>query len=576
MSEEGGKAFITRRLKLKNGSIETTSVELTNVTEIDSTIGASLSEKGTIIYGVDNNFIIDLGTYKQYEVSFDRVTPDDYDDSSDRYKNQERWSNGHWYHRFCDLWDVWQNYTFNTDGELQGGLKFDYIPVDTSLYPLISTNVFLIGTISASFGVQRMKCKMTLLVARASLDEGVDQDLVDVRFALSSSVSYVKRYPIGAQMGLGTPPTEYLSELPQDGRAFYMWSYNGTTYSPESTVVVEEGMVFTAVWRYPEYTYVFAEPGTHELEIPSGVVRGVAYVIGGGGSGGRAFNSGKTCYSAGGGGGSGESTILNFTVPLDKKKLTVTVGHGGLYKEDGESSSIDLTGIPLVAGGGNAGADTNGDVTIVSKGGALYNSGGSTNRDLNARGGDGAYTQGMGVPGIGAYGDGTFQGGCGGGAADLNLTINTVSNCTTDTTLEKTVNVGWWYWKVIYEDDLNCTGSIETVSGQLGKLKIKCRPSSEGFYYYRAIVADTNNPYYTSRRTVVISGVHKASSSVVGCKVISVGGNGGRTGLKEKMGRLGGGGGSAPTVTEAAEGDYMTLGSGPGGDGFVAVSFFTE
>ncbi len=49
---------------------------LPTVTSVMNTIKSDLTTVPTLVFGVENNYVIDLGTSEQYQLSFLRVNPD--------------------------------------------------------------------------------------------------------------------------------------------------------------------------------------------------------------------------------------------------------------------------------------------------------------------------------------------------------------------------------------------------------------------------------------------------------------------------------------------------------------------
>ncbi len=432
---EGG----TGQLRVRRSANSEESIYLPNITSIEATISAQLTEIPTIVFGVDNNFVMDLGTYKTYTITVERATPNDYNDAS---SNPEDWSNGKWYTFLEKFWDFWQNMTYGKDGKLLGGIHFEYFPGDEGGYPYISENVFLQGSLSASFSVQRLKVSMTLLVARVGLDENEDVDSVEVRFIVDTE-EYSKWVTEGAQIKLGNPEEPYYSrsDKVQKGYIFKGWSYNDVTYK-DTIIEVVKGMVFEAVWGDPPIYQLLLPGEEHEIEVPGGVNMCQVIVIGGGGTGGKhdsisgqGFN--QHYYSAGGGGGSGEKVTRTFKVEYGDF-VYCHVGAGGKYysdpkykAKDGEASTVDYGSLQtIIAHGGLQGAGGSGDIDGIAYGGQQYVKGGDAGPgfDDSGKGGDGdpdGVSAGISGKGASNYNQNTYfhyQGGCGGGAANINGT----------------------------------------------------------------------------------------------------------------------------------------------------------
>ncbi len=564
---EGGYGWFTRRIK-KDGKLSEETFVLPNITEIDFTIGAQLTELPTIIYGAENNFVMDLGTYKQYEIQVERVTPNNYDDSS---KLPEKWSNGKWYQELEKFWDFWQNLTYNKDGTVHGGLGFCFKSADTSLYPDVSTNVFLTGSMSPSFSVQRLVVRMMLLVARTDRSDDEPIDLIDVIFDVNGH-TYTQSYPEGVQMGLDYVSSDLTAYLPQDGSIFNGWRYNkdGIVYDVGTIFTVEEGMKFTAEWTAPKYAEAYLAPGEYSTVVPTGISRIVAYIVGGGGSGGKYyFRGGTQPVYAGGGGGSGQVTVHEFRNLTAGQTINITVGSGGLYEEDGEASCVDIGYNPVYAYGGLKGA--NASEGAVAAGGAQYNKGGSSTNKTDGTGEDGAATDGLGIAGKGAATlSERYMGGGGGGAADLNCTLAVTNTIAGGELSKDDENIGWWTWATVLEEKINCEASCTGITGKIGHVRLKCTPTSNGFFMYRVVLCDQLGT--RPRKEFTFAGI-KADSD--GAKISetfqSKGGDSSAYLNQVEMGRLGGGGSSSSYYDPS--GNNWLQGMVPGGAGCVILAY---
>lgn len=556
---------------------------LPNISEIDFTIGAQLTEIPTIIYGAENNFVMDLGTYKQYEIQVERATPSDCDDSS---PDQTKWSNGRWYQELENFWDFWQNLTYDDDGKIRGGLGFHYESADNALYPSFTTNVFLTGSMTPSFSVQQLKVSMTLLVARAE-EEEADVDYKTITYYITDSVYYQVQYPEGAQMGLSPIPSDKQSAAPKDGSVFSGWKdESGKVHriSDGTAFVVDRDMSFWAVWTAPYKVLVYSEPDEYETTVPTGAElpdRIIAYILGGGGSGGTYTGVGTNVdfigFNAGGGGGSGQFVSHEFRGLSGGETIKITVGDGGLYLENGERSSVDINMNPVYAEGGYVGGNGASSAISSAKGGQKYIAGGSASSTYPGKGDDGQYTDGMGIPGYGAssymYKDVQFRGGGGGGgAADLNHTLKGITNILDESEISRRVDTGWMMWGCVSETKYNCEASYESVPAydlDFGRVDLKCAPKNEGFYMYRVVFYDEAN---TNRnKSYVISGVY--SKSTTGSAVFRSRGGNGSGADRGTMGFLGGGGGGAQSEDSKSAQDVKSI---PGGSGLVALLFIKD
>lgn len=580
---EGGHGWFTR---VKTKDLKEEIFYLPNISEIDFTIGAQLTELPTIIYGAENNFVMDLGTYKQYEIQVERASPSDCDDMGD---DQTKWSNGKWYQELEKFWDFWQNLTYDKeDGEIRGGLGFHYESAQPDLYPSISTNVFLTGAMSPTFGVQQMRVSMTLLVARAdSESSSIVYGLV--KYHITDDVMYEVKYPVGAQMSLAAIPSSYQAAIPKNGSVFKGWAdASGTLYKlSDGTIFTipdpETGILeFWAKWTQPYCVRVFIEPGDYEVEIPSGddkPDRIITYILGGGGSGGKNGLAGTSedliGSTAGGGGGAGQFVTHEFRGFDSGEKLKITVGKGGFIFENGGRSSVSLNSHPVYAEGGYKGDNAPNQWDSVTKGGQQYITGGSAHNSNPGKSDNGGYTEGLGAPGIGAqtYVSSIPRAGGGGGAgADLNHTlIKITENITDNSEIVVDQDLGWWNAAGIFEQKVNCDAHYKGITGSLGHYNMYCTPKNEGFYMYRVVFGDGKNPSYSEYKIKTIWGIY--SESLTGSATFrSQGGDGSGEGLGT-MGLLGGGGGGT-TFTNAVE--FAHSPSIPGGSGFVALLYIKD
>lgn len=418
------------------------------VLDIETTYSSSLTELPTTIYGVENNFLIDLGTVRQFTLSCARVHADNISDPDD--PEHGGMSNGEWIKGFRAFWDHWQNLSYE-DGRIQGGADFRFVPefmdgrelddAEFELIPSIDTNVFLMSSISPSYGVQRMTWSMQLLEARV-FSEDTASKRVTMTFDVSyggETISQERSYPVGSQFKMPNPTAEQ-SALLKDGSIVTGWSYNGTAYEFGTAVVATEAMdgrSYTAVLKSPKAVYLRLlkyEKDGNDVLVPNGCTKAVATIVGAGGErGDRAgtlstIDSGKTAVLyPGGAGGAGQVTSVTFTGLSEGDRITVDLGRG-LFKMDGSSGGTTTVS---VVGGGSAsakGGARGSNATTDRKGGMggrQYVAGGSTPGE-NMEGEDGEGE--LGIPGKGAAADTSeapivFGGGAGGGAADVELYV---------------------------------------------------------------------------------------------------------------------------------------------------------
>lgn len=399
---------------------------LPDIQSVEDTDSVNLAELPTMVYGFENTFVMDTGTQKQFNISFFRVNPDPYDDSSN---DQEKWSNGKWYTRLKDLMDFWQNFGEDIDtGERVGGFRLHLESEDTELYPTIDRNVFLTGTVNASFDVQRLSVQMPVTVARMK-DEGNTAEKVTIGYHanLGGDTEYEQSYPKGIKVPIGVPKSSWTNQT-SDG-AFICWTSHpnggGTRYYPGQRVAWTENTTLYAKWAIPLAIKVFAESGDFTDTVPEGASTASLLLVGGGGSGARyaiiPLTVIQTYQTPGGAGGSGEVYRGSCSVnPGDI--FSGRVGAGGAVTSsasgnDGEETTIDMGGSRTYSAGGGAGGSgaTNKQYKFVA-GGKYYNAGGDV---VEKQGQNGHTDDPAGIVGRAAPADDT-GGGAGGGAASLN------------------------------------------------------------------------------------------------------------------------------------------------------------
>lgn len=560
------------------------------VLDKETVYNSSLTEIPTMVYGVDNNFVIDLGTVRQFTLSCARVHADNVPDPDDPEHGDL--SNGEWMKGFRAFWDHWQNLSYE-DGRIQGGADFRFVPEfsqerdaydgDTDLIPATYTNVFLMGSISPTYGVQRMTWSMQLLEARV-----FSEDVVANRVTMTFRVSYgggssdqTRSYPVGSQFKMPNPTAEQTALL-KDGSIVTAWQKDGTTYEFGTAVVATEemdGWVFDAVLKSPKMTvmrFLFHNENSNDTIVPDGCARANVILVGAGGRCGNSRNQDgehtKERYT-GGGGGSGQTEQFTFTGLTGGDEIKVTVGDGLFNTGDsGKSTEIEFklqSGKTYRASvnGGRAGSDAT-DARKGAAGGTKYNRGGSSPQD-GARGGDGVGD--IGIPGKGGE-PGTrsngavLYGGCGGGAADLDLYVSKAAIITAGLYVtDDTFSMHWNHGQISSNIQVVYSSNIELtkVDNSLGDATVTGRILEEGPAYYLVRISDkwSSKIFYKGYGAFYIKDDTNTSGTY---RIQSKGGdgkNGADSGTGSAHGYLGGGGGSNAS-------------SGYGGDGVVIINFF--
>lgn len=455
----------TGRLSLRKRTGETIERDLPIITKIETTLSASLTERETIIYGYRNRFAMDLGNTQRYDLTVERVNPFPYNDNQDHDPSQ--WSNGRWYAELESMLDEWQTLLrdpFSDDDTIVGCFHLTIDSGDAELYPDISKDVVLSGTMSASRTVQRLKVNLPLVVSRLNGGTTAPRESVDITFHPGEGTegeAFTETYTEGLNVVMPNPPSSWTRT---DGAAFMHWvADDGTTATAGSSLAWYDGfpLLWTAAWKFPISCYIKDTAGTETIAVPSGAVSMIVHAVGGGGGAGcgeDAPTGGSLVSShAGGAGASGAYNTTSRDNIIPGAMISVTVGAGGKSNrtfqvtsvvdgEDGGRTSVSYGTTPiLTVQGGNGGKGYDSDAGGVGgtgsvSGNAVSYAGGSTTTDVTVGGSDGETTNGIAGEGydtisapysiaIDHYG----QGGAGGGAADLNLTVTVQNNGVTET-----------------------------------------------------------------------------------------------------------------------------------------------
>lgn len=569
------------------------------VLDVETSYNASLTEIPTMIYGVDSNFVMDLGTVRQFYLSCARVHADNVSDPDDPEHGDL--SNGEWIKGFRAFWDHWQNLSYE-DGRIQGGADFQFIPEfaqdrdaadgDSELIPPIGTNVFLMGSLSPTYGVQKMTWSMQLLEARV-----FSEDVVTKRVTMTFRVSYggksedqVRSYPVGSQFKLPNPTAEQ-SALLKDGSIVTAWTSQGVTYQFGTAVVAKEdmdGKIFDAVLKSPKAVFIRQlayERDGNDIIVPSGCSRADVTLVGAGGErGDRAgtlvsLDDGNTPVRyQGGAGGGGQVVSATFTGLKGGDTIEVEPGRG-FFKMDGSSGGT--TRVSVVGGGsasargGSRGSDAT-DSRMGGAGGQLYVSGGSTpGTDMNGDDGEGK----IGIPGKGGKADSSndpiiIGGGAGGGAADFGLYMTKAAIVASgEATTSSSITYSYNHGQRLNDTVAICSDNVTINSRDFGTTaKVTATINEEGPWYIMFRVHDNwlggGNMYQgisgfyvkpDSADSKIYFVQSKGGDGIDGSEIYQELFRGGST--TTSIGFLGGGAGSGST-------------EGYGGDGAAIIRFF--
>lgn len=375
-----------------NSGSGVTVFHLENVSAIEQADSASLAEISTIVYGSTNNFVMDLGNTRKYELTIIRTNPRNYNNSS---SDDRDWSNGHWFARFRSAIDFWQNFAYSaanpSSAEHSGGYYLSFtVPAQyAELYPSFAGNVYINGSVSPRFSGQKMMFTLPLILSSmVATSSVVSTATYTYRYDAAgtfTSVQYV--YPTGSTAVIQACPDSW-SEARTDGAVFKDWACsNGNSYSVGDSITVEEGasLTFTANWASPIagviidsvhgiesfgedlYPDLFTVNSTNKTVTVSGAndfalsVQMIA--VGAGGAGGSQTHHTETTalevLAEGGGGGAGQYSIGTFYIASEGANVTFQYNVGlGSDGSNGGSSTISVGGgTVLAANGGYKGSD---------------------------------------------------------------------------------------------------------------------------------------------------------------------------------------------------------------------------
>lgn len=456
---------------------ETRTMHLGVVQSIDDVYTPALTRISTVVFGVDNRFVMDTGVVRRLNVTVERTNPFPYDDESD---DDRAWSNGKWWLMFEKLIDFWQNFGCDSQSlEQVGGVRFRYQSLDEDLYSSIEENVFVTGVVSPRFSVQKISYTLPLTVARMkSTGSSVNRTKISFVSNIPGQTTdsvYEEYYPRDVNVPLPVYPPSWNTS----GYAFNIWTTErdgGVEYPAGQKVNIGvNDITLYAQWTAPRAAIISSVGGENTLSEQLG--KGIVYdendgilvadpditrvqillVGAGGGCGGGSDTLLTGFNSAGGAGGSGDVVQHIFSISYGAK-INYIVGKGGRGQYNanessgdpglgGGESSVTINGIKVltaVGGEGGEGApywgiegrEVMGGSTVCPGGSVnpYYENGPATEEYRGARGNDGKTRapnvesnvgRGAGPKrstdnaGLGQY----HAGGAGGGAAALNHDI---------------------------------------------------------------------------------------------------------------------------------------------------------
>ena len=448
MPGSAGELYI--RIK-KDTDATTQEFHFPIVSSIEDTFSASLTTLPTIVYGVENNFCMDLGVTRRFSIKVERVSPVDYYNNS---SVSDDWSNGEFYTRLRDALDFWQNFGYD-GGSRKGGFTVQFVSGDEELYPSFSENVFFNGTMSPSFNVQKMTLTLPFVVATQNGEGGggVPNVSIIMHTTDNKGTEYTETLsvPSGFRTTIPPYPSEWLTL--RLGLGIAGWdtdpSADTVVYRAGNTITPTEDVDLYAVWRTPIAVFMWDKRGSEEtFTAPPDSSFATLIAIGGGGWGGfcawdiRDFDTGSQGFCVpGGAGGSGYMDIRQTDI-FPGNTFTCTVGRGGFLDSNGNNHEPTSTRIMINgnlaaeaahgSNGGNSSFIRSNYQLTVGEGGAHEYAGGMTITGTgpysDAYGTDGKNDGSSGIPGTGSTEIGevrfpsvryTMLPGGGGGAAPL-------------------------------------------------------------------------------------------------------------------------------------------------------------
>ncbi|MGN0138354.1 MAG: hypothetical protein ACI381_07100, partial [Candidatus Methanomethylophilaceae archaeon] len=230
---------MSSRLRIRRkGAASETVIDLPPIQTFEYSFQSNLTEISTMVYGYRNNFCMDLGNTMRINVSFERINPQPYDDSS---RDPNMWSNGKWYRHLESCLDYWQNNAMDVDqpSVQAGGARFEFVPDDLELFPTQGYNVFVIGNLNMTYKtVQTMTFIIPMVASRMI---GNPKPLEKVTLYLRTYVMNTEtifKTDVEVPKGYNVPVPECPSAFydKQPGKIFLGWvDESGRAYSAGSS-----------------------------------------------------------------------------------------------------------------------------------------------------------------------------------------------------------------------------------------------------------------------------------------------------------------------------------------------------
>lgn len=368
---------------------------LPNVQSIEEVDSVKITEISSIIYGFDNNFVMDLGVTQSYTINIKRAQPSGWEYTDDWSDDQDKWSNGKWFTELKAFLDDWQNLNYGIVNEDRfdrtGGYRLIFEPptytengtvvTNTELYPPIDRTGFIVGGITmtqSGNNLQYLSVSIPFSVAsmrrQIQTAEGTPVKLKPNYSGLSDKSVY---FPENFNYPAPSAPREWNTVT--GSLAFEYWSYiqDGATRTAYAGKLVDSSVkTLTASWNMPiclkkydvEYGGEVDRGRVMFSEIPEisgqldSIKRMRIWLVGGGGCGTQVENG--TYPNAGG--GSGGYVDQTFGIDLTRYDgFYYIIGRGGDTPYNSSrsggatefyltSSTADMQMLATAGGGGAA------------------------------------------------------------------------------------------------------------------------------------------------------------------------------------------------------------------------------
>lgn len=299
-----------------------------SITNIQRSFTSSVTTIPILTKSSEYNYCIDLGTTERISLSVSRTQPTEVDDNG---TDQSKWSNGYWFEHVKKFFDEWQNLNYGADGSRSGGYNLIYSPGNKYAFPTLNKNVFTSSQISYSYGRAVVDLQFTFTVATMTPKTNVSAGAVFLfydQYGRDRNQVLYKKTVYGSSMTL--PPSTEVDLVGGIKGVITMWAlykltsgggdYIGTYPAGSLFTVTDESneYYFVGVAAKPVMAVVWDSPGTYGIslkEVNEYIKNAhptqridldpldtenyymIAYVVGGGGSGGYCNSAESYMYT---------------------------------------------------------------------------------------------------------------------------------------------------------------------------------------------------------------------------------------------------------------------------------------